>query len=200
VIGFVNNDIDVISRDWLTEMVSHAVRPDVGVVGAMLYYPNDTIQHAGVALGIGGVAGHMHKYLPRGTSGYVGRARLVQNVSAVTAACCLVRRSVYDEVGGLDERLAIAFNDIDFCLRVNAAGYRNVWTPYAELYHFESATRGADTRPESAVRFAQEVELMQRRFGRLLRDDPAYSPNLTLDTENLSLAFPPRARKPWASE
>lgn len=197
VIGLVNNDIDVIGGEWLAEMVSHAVRPDIGVVGALLYYPNNTIQHAGIALGIGGVAGHMHKHLPRGTSGYAGRARLVQNVSAVTAACCLVRKSVYEEVGGLDERLGVAFNDVDFCLRVSAAGYRNVLTPYAELYHFESATRGSDRGPKEAARLAHEAELMNRRFGDLLCHDPAYSPNLTLEREDLSLAFPSRALRPW---
>jgi GT2 family glycosyltransferase len=199
VVGLVNNDVDVIGAEWLAEMVSHAVRPEIGVVGAMLYYPNDTVQHAGVALGVGGVAGHMHKHMPRGTSGYVGRARLLQNVSAVTAACCLVRKSVYDEVGGLDERFEVAFNDVDFCLRVSEAGYRNLWTPYAELYHFESATRGSDRRPDEAARLAYETELMRRRFGDLIDHDPAYSPNLTRETEDLTLAFPPRAVRPWQS-
>ncbi|HEA1146475.1 TPA: glycosyltransferase family 2 protein, partial [Escherichia coli] len=144
IIGLVNNDIEVINPDWLTEMVSHCMRPEIGCVGAKLYYSNDTIQHGGVILGIGGVAGHSHKQYPRHHPGYFSRLLLTQNLSAVTAACLLIRKNIYEEVAGLDEEnLHVAFNDVDFCLKVREAGYRNLWTPYAELYHYESISRGA---------------------------------------------------------
>ena len=193
VLGLLNNDLEVISPDWLLEMVSHAVRPNIGAVGAKLWYPNDTLQHGGVILGLGGVAGHAHHNILRGMFGYFGRAKVVQNFSAVTAACLLVRKSIYEEVGGLNEpNLQVAFNDVDFCLRVREAGYRNIWTPYAELYHHESATRGFEDTPEKQARFAKEVKYMRQRWGDLLLNDPAYSPNLTLDHGDFSLAWPPR--------
>ena len=192
MIGFINNDVEVISEDWLSEMVSHAVRPEVGAVGARLWYPNDTLQHGGVILGLGGVASHAHRHLPRHQRGYFGRASLIQSFSAVTAACLLVRKEVYEEVGGFDEQLAVAFNDVDFCLRVHEAGYRNVWTPYAELYHHESATRGYDDTSEKWAIFKKEAQYMKKRWRNLLLNDPAYSPNLTLDYEDFSLAWPPR--------
>lgn len=192
VVGLVNNDIEAIGPDWLTEMVSHAVRPGVGCVGAMLYYPNDTVQHAGVILGFGGIAGHGHHAHPRGSLGYFGRLALVQDYSAVTAACLLVRREVYNEVGGLDESLKVAFNDVDFCLRVRAAGYRNVWTPAAELYHHESASRGHEDTPEKVARFESEILFMRNRWGDALDQDPAYNPNLSVNTTPFALAFPPR--------
>lgn len=194
VVGLVNNDIEVISPDWLGEMVGHALRPDVGAVGAMLYYPDDTIQHGGVILGIGGVANHAWLRMPRGHAGHGARALVAQNMSAVTGACLLVERGVYEAVGGLDERLAVAFNDIDFCLRLGEAGYWNTWTPFAELYHHESASRGLDESEEKRARFAREVEFMQARWGGLLGSDPAYNPNLTLEHAQHShaLAWPPR--------
>ncbi len=193
VIGLLNNDLEVINADWLEELVSQASRPGVGCVGAMLYYPNDAIQHAGVVIGLGGVAGHAFRDFPRGSEGKFNRARLVQNYSAVTAACLVVRRAVYVQVGGLDERdLAVAFNDIDFCLKVREAGYRNLWTPFAELYHHESASRGTDDTPEKEDRFRREVETMLRRWGPALSRDPAYNPNLTLELNDFSLASPPR--------
>ncbi|MBS4095582.1 MAG: glycosyltransferase [Sulfuricella sp.] len=191
VVALLNNDIEVITPDWLEEMVSHALRPEIGAVGARLWYPDDTLQHGGVIL-VGGVAGHAHKYLPRGSMGYSRRAVLIQDFSAVTAACLVVRKSVYEEIGGLDEVLAVAFNDVDFCLRLQAKGYRNLWTPYAELYHHESATRGFEDTPEKRARFAREVSRMKLMWGRLLVNDPAYNPNLTLDREDFSLAVPPR--------
>lgn len=195
IVGLVNNDIEVISPDWLFEMVSHAVRTDIGAVGARLWYPDDTLQHGGVILGIGGVAGHSHKKLKRGQFGYLGRAALIQNLSAVTAACLLIRKKVYEEVGGLNEvDLQVAFNDVDFCLRVREAGYRNLWTPYAELYHHESATRGFEDTPKKQARFAKEVSYMQERWGDCLLHDPAYSPNLTLLREDFGLAWPPQER------
>ncbi len=189
VVVLLNNDIEAITPDWLIELTSHALRPEVGAVGAMLYYPDDTIQHAGVVMGIGGVAGHVYRREPRGT---LGRAALLQSYSVVTAACLAIRRSVYDEVNGLDETFAVAFNDVDFCLRVRARGYRNVWTPFAELYHFESATRGSDETPEQRPRFLREVALMQERWGAQMLDDPAYNPNFSLQSETFGLAFPPR--------
>ncbi|MBE7537350.1 MAG: glycosyltransferase [Opitutaceae bacterium] len=192
IIGLLNNDLEVIHGDWLREMVSQVVRPAIGCVGAMLYYPNETIQHAGVIVGLGGVAGHGFRDYPRGTEGRFNRARLVQNYSSVTAACLLVRRSVFEQVGGLDEGLAVAFNDIDFCLNVQAAGYRNLWTPFAELYHHESASRGAEDTPEKHERFRREVETMLQRWKAQIEHDPAYNPNLTLELTDFSLAAPPR--------
>ena len=193
VVGLVNNDIEVISPDWLTEMVSHALRPEVGAVGARLWYSDDTLQHAGVVLGIHGVAGHVHRFLPRGDVGYRGRAALIQSFSAVTGACLVVRKALYEAVGGLNEvELQVACNDIDFCLRLREAGYRNIFTPYAELYHHESSSRGFDDTPIKQARSAKEVAYMHQRWGDALRNDPAYSPNLTLDAEDFSLAWPPR--------
>jgi GT2 family glycosyltransferase/glycosyltransferase involved in cell wall biosynthesis len=193
LVALVNNDIEVISSDWLAEMVSHALRPDVGAVGARLWYPDDTLQHAGVILGLGGVAGHAFTGLARGQLGYQGRAGLAQNLSAVTAACLVVKKSIFEAVGGLNEQdLAVAFNDVDFCLRVQEAGYRNVWTPFADLYHHESASRGYEDTPEKQQRFGKEVAYMHQRWGLLLQADPAYSPNLTLQADDFSYAWPPR--------
>ncbi len=189
----LNNDIEVISPDWLSSMVSIALQPNIGAVGARLWYPNDTLQHGGVIIGIGGIAGHAHKHLGKNNNGYFGRAVLIQSLSAVTGACLLVKKSIYQAVNGLNEKdLAVAFNDVDFCLRVRDAGYRNVWTPYAELYHHESATRGYEDNPIKQARFAAEVAYMKKRWGDQLLNDPAYSPNLTLEHEDFSLAWPPR--------
>ena len=204
VIGLVNNDIEVIGPDWLREMASQAVRSEVGAVGAMLYYPNDTIQHAGVVLGVHGVAAHAYGGMPRGYPGHGGRARVAQSVSAVTGACLLVRRELYQQVGGLDERLAVAFNDVDLCLRLREAGYRNIWTPFAELYHHESASRGSEDTDAKKKRFMGEVEFMMQRWGPLLTTDPAYNPNLSLRSLSCALAIPPRvgfkdARTPSAT-
>jgi len=193
IIGLINNDVEVINPDWLSEMVSHVLRPEVGAVGARLWYSDDTLQHAGVILGVHGIAGHAHRFLPRGNVGYCGRAALTQSFSAVTAACMLVRKAVYEEMGGLNEvELQVACNDVDFCLRLREAGYRNIWTPYAELYHHESASRGFDDTPEKQARSAKEVAYMQQRWGDALWTDPAYNPNLSLDNEDFTLAWPPR--------
>ncbi len=192
VVGLINNDIEVISPDWLSEMVSHALRPEVGAVGARLLYPNDTLQHGGVILGIGGVAGHAHKGLVSDQHGYFCRARLLQSFSAVTAACLVIRKDLYVKAGGFDEDLRVAYNDIDFCLRVREMGYRNIYTPYAELYHHESATRGYEDTPEKQFRLEQEAQFMKKRWGELLVNDPAYSPNLTLERQDFSFAWPPR--------
>jgi GT2 family glycosyltransferase len=201
LIALLNNDIEVIGPDWLSEMVAQALRPEVGAVGAKLHYPDGSLQHAGVIVGLGGVADHGHRYLPREEPGYFGRAQVVHNLSAVTAACLVVRRDVYLQVGGLDdEHLAVAFNDVDFCLRLRDAGYLNVWTPYAELIHHESVSRGAEDTPEKQAREASEIEFMTRRWGARLSRDPYYSPNLSLDSENFDLAWPPRGPKPWRSD
>jgi GT2 family glycosyltransferase len=188
----LNNDIEVISENWLTEMVAQASRDEVGAVGAMLYYPDDSIQHAGVILGVGGIANHAYAGQRRGHPGHGARALVTQNLSAITGACLVVRRSLYERLGGLDEALEVAFNDIDFCLRLQEAGYRNVWTPFAELYHHESASRGSDAEPEKAQRFLGEIQRMKRRWGSKLQRDPAYNPNLSLEDSNSGLAFPPR--------
>ena len=189
----MNNDIEIISPDWLEEMIGLASQPGVGAVGAQLWYPDDTAQHSGIIIGLGGVASHAHKHFPRNHPGYFGRAMLIQTLSAVTAACLVIKKSIYEEVGGLDEaNLTIAFNDVDFCLRVVKAGYRNVWTPYAEMYHHESASRGYEDTPEKQARFTKEVNYMRQRWGESLLSDPAYNPNLTLNSEDFSLAWPPR--------
>ncbi len=197
LILLLNDDTEVITPQWLEAMVEHAVRPEVGAVGARLLYPNNTLQHAGVILGLGhiadyphGVAGHSHKYLSAEQSGYFSRAVAIQNFSAVTAACLMTRREVFSQVGGLDsENLTVAFNDIDFCLKIREAGYLIVWTPYAELTHYESLSRGTeDSTPEKQARFQRELGYMLRRWSHRLANDPYYSPNLTLDHENFSIA------------
>ena len=182
----LNNDVEILSHDWLGEMVGEAIQPGVAACGAMLYYPDDTIQHAGVITGLGGYAGHSHKYHRRGASGYMFRLATVQDYSAVTAACLLVRTEVYDALNGLDEEFTVAFNDVDFCLRIREAGWRIAWTPYAELYHYESKSRGSDEKdPVKKARFDAERARLYARHGRenILRD-PYYSPSLSLDYED----------------
>src|SRR6185295_2398102 len=187
VVGFINDDIEVLSEDWLEQMLLLAEQDQVGCVGAKLVYPDRRIQHGGIVLGLYGLAGHAHRFARHDDPGYLGRLRSIQNVSAVTAACLLVRRCVFDEVGGFDEGLAVAFNDVDFCLRVRAAGYLNVWTPFAELIHHESVSRGRDLSPAKSRRFADEYATMQQRWGMELLNDPYYSPHLTYDREDFSL-------------
>ncbi|WP_350601383.1 glycosyltransferase [Pseudomonas sp. 65/3-MNA-CIBAN-0223] len=194
LIGLINNDIEIITPEWLDEMVSIALQPNVGAVGARLWYPDNRLQHGGVIIGVGGVAGHSHKYLPKGDYGYFCRAGLIQEFSAVTAACLIIKKSTFDQVDGLDgEHLKIAFNDVDFCLRVQEAGYINVWTPFAEMYHHESATRGQEDTPEKQQRFMKEITYVQARWPNIQRDY-AYNPNLTLDHEDFGLAWPPRVK------
>ena len=179
-------NFEVINGDWLTQMVGECSQPGVGLCGAMLYYPDDTIQHAGIITGLGGYAGHSHKYHKRGGSGYMFRLATVQDFSAVTAACLLVRTAVYDELHGLDEEFTVAYNDVDFCLRVRDAGWRIVWTPYAELYHYESKSRGSDENdPAKKARFDAEHERLYAVHGREnILHDPYYSPSLSLDYED----------------
>ena len=191
IICLLNNDTEVIEADWLTEMVSHAIRREVGAVGAKLLYPNGSVQHAGIILGIGGVAGHAHKHFPGNHYGYFARAVLTQNVSAVTGACLVVRKKLYDEVGGLDGvHFPVAFNDVDFCLRLLEKGYRNVFTPFAVLYHHESISRGYENSLTKNVRFQKEALAMKSRWREVLSDDPAYNRNLTLTAENFDLRWP----------
>lgn len=188
IVGLINNDIEVISPEWLTEMVSHANRDDIGCVGAMLYYSNDTVQHAGIVIGMGGVAGHTHKHASCGDNGYQNGLQVVQNTSAVTGACLLVKKSIFDTLGGLNEvDLKVAYNDVDFCLRVQELGYRNLWTPFAELYHHESASRGSDDTPANKERFLKEVEYMRKTWGTDTYKDPYYSVNLTLESDDMSI-------------
>jgi glycosyltransferase involved in cell wall biosynthesis len=199
ILCLLNNDIEVIAPDWLDEMVGHAARPETGAVGAKLLYADGSVQHAGVILGVGGVAGHAFKRRAATEHGYFSRAVVGQEVSAVTGACLVVRREVFEEVGGLNQdQLKVAFNDVDFCLRVARAGYRNYWTPYALLRHHESKSRGYEDTPERVARFQAEIAYMRSTWLPFLEADPAYSPNLTVASEDFGFAHPPRVRRPWA--
>jgi len=193
-LALLNNDLEVISPDWLEEMVSIATQSGVGAVGAKLWYPNKTLQHGGVILGLGGIAGHAHLKIHKDDSGYFGRAAIISSYSAVTGACLVVKKSTYELVGGLNEHdLTVAFNDIDFCLRLKKLGLRNIWTPYAEFFHYESATRGRDDSPEKIERFKKEISFMQNTYSEIIANDPAYSPKLSLSyDEDFALAWPPR--------
>lgn len=185
---FLNNDIEIITSGWLEEMLSFAQLEMIGAVGSKLYYPDNTIQHAGVILGIGGVAGHSHKYFDKEEAGYFARLDIIQNVSAVTAACLMVKKFIFEQVGRFDENnLAVAFNDIDFCLRVREKGYLNLYTPYCEAYHHESVTRGAEDDEQKIQRFNREIAYMQKRHGKLLKNDPYYNINLSLTHEDFRL-------------
>jgi GT2 family glycosyltransferase len=179
---FLNNDVEVITPDWLEAMLEHAQRPSVGAVGARLLYPNGTIQHAGVLMGVGGTANHAFRTFPGDSPGYFGFASVVRNYSAVTGACMMTRKALFDEVGGFDEELPVAFNDIDFCLRLLKHGLLVVYTPHAALYHFESASRGS-LHPMKAETF------MAERWGDAVKIDRYYNPNLTLHYEDFRLRF-----------
>lgn len=195
----LNNDTEVIDADWLVEMVRWALRPTVGAVGAKLLYPDDTIQHAGIVLGLGGLAGHGHLHEPAAATGYFSRLALTHEVGAVTGACLLTWRSTWEMLGGLDENLAVAFNDVDYCLRVrHEAGQRIIWTPHARLYHHESVSRGAEDDPIKVARFNTEVDRVLSRWADELDLDPAYSPNLTLEGDAFTLVRQPRVAPPWA--
>lgn len=185
----LNNDIEILTPQWIEAMLEFSQRADVGCVGAKLYYPNNTLQHAGVIIGLGGVAGHSHKHFAKDSSGYFHRLDIVQNLSAVTAACLMIKRSIYEELGGLDENnLKVAFNDVDFCLRTLEHGYLNVFTPYCEAYHHESISRGYEDNAEKIERSNSEIAYMKLRHSSILeRGDSYYNKNLTLDREDFSL-------------
>jgi len=187
----LNNDIEVIEPTWLEAMLEHSQRDEIGCVGAKLYYPNDTIQHAGVIIGLGGYAGHSHKMYPRDNPGYFNRLNAIQNLSAVTAACLMIKKRIYQEVEGMDEvNFKVAYNDVDFCLRVLEKGYINLFTPYAQMYHHESISRGYETTPEKIARFQTEKEALSQRHKHILtQGDPYYNPNLTQDKEDFSLCL-----------
>lgn len=181
----LNNDTEIITPDWIQEMLMFAQRSDVGAVGAKLYYPNNTIQHAGVGIGLLRIAGHYFRGVNRYHTGYMGRLLYVQNVSAVTAACVMISRDVFHKMGGFDENFVVAFNDIDLCMRIRRAGYLVVWTPFAELYHYESISRGANDTLEKQKRHELEVTLFEQRWkNELMAGDPYYNPNFSLDRED----------------
>ncbi|GMG88735.1 hypothetical protein MNKW57_30560 [Biformimicrobium ophioploci] len=187
-IVLLNNDVEVISPDWLSIMLGQAAREEVGCVGANLFFPDDTHQHAGVIVGYGGVAGHAHKFFERGHRGYMNRLICTQNYSAVTAACLLISKKKFLELGGLDEvNLTVAFNDVDLCLKAAAKGYLNVWVPGAMLYHHESVSRGSDKFGEAKIRFLNEIAFMKSRWITDKFEDRAYNRNLTLKREDFSL-------------
>ena len=185
---FLNNDTEVITEDWIQELLGICQRQGTGAVGARLYYGDHTIQHAGTVIGIGGIAGHMFVNLPGERTGYMHKAALIQDLSAVTAACMLVKREAFEEVGGFEEQLSVAFNDVDLCLRLREKGYLVVYDPYAELYHYESKSRGAEDSKEKVRRFQSEIEFMRCRWEKLLKaGDPYYNKNLSLTKWNYSL-------------
>lgn len=185
---FLNNDVEILTPDWMEEMLQNCQQEDVAAVGAKLYYPDDTIQHAGVVLGLGGIAGHIMCRASREDPGYFGRMISVQEISAVTAACMMVKKSDFDAVGGLDETFQVAFNDIDLCMKFRAAGKKIIFTPYAELYHYESKSRGLEDTPEKQFRFDKEVKRFQEKWAQQLEmGDPYYSPNLSVTEGDCSL-------------
>ncbi|MBX7172213.1 MAG: glycosyltransferase family 2 protein [Pyrinomonadaceae bacterium] len=185
---FLNNDTEVISNEWLDSMIEHAIRSEVGAVGARLLYFNDTVQHAGIITGISQIAGHSHKYYSSNHSGYFNRAKTIQNVSAVTGACLMVKAETFKSLKGFDEKnLPVAFNDIDLCLRIRQKNLLIVYTPFAELYHYESASRGSDQTLKNNPRFQKELNYMLEKWGKILAKDPYYNPNLTLEREDFSM-------------
>lgn len=197
---FLNNDTQVIDPRWLTEMVRHVLRKGVGVVGAKLFYPNDTLQHAGVIVGKHGIAGHALAGLPRGRAGYFGRALLTQELSSVTAACMVTKRHVFEAVSGFDEKaFVIAFNDVDYCLKVRTSGWRVIWAAEAQLYHHESVTVGPPDSPGRVEQFGRESRAFFQRWRRIVHNDPFYNPNLSLQND-YELGNPPRVKKPWAGK
>ena len=197
----LNNDTEVIDPEWLSVMVGWILQDNVGAVGAKLLYPSGRIQHAGVLLGLGGLAGHGHIREPRYATGYFNRLVVSHEVGAATAACLLTRRSTWEELGGLEEDLAVAFNDVDYCMRVrHVAKQRIIWTPDATLYHHESISRGYEDDPVKVARFNNEVEYALDRWADVLGEDPAYSPNLTLEHTSFTIASHPRMTPPWAAD
>ena len=183
----LNNDTEVIAPEWMEAMLGQARRPQVGAVGALLLYGDGTVQHAGVVLGILGLAGHAHRFLPGNTTGYHGGLELDTNYLAVTGACLMVEKRKYHEAGGLDESLAVSYNDVDLCLKLHRAGYRNVFVPRARLYHYESKSRGGDDTPAKVARAMEEVGTIRKRWPECAARDPYYNPNLTVDAEDFGL-------------
>ncbi|MCD7766823.1 MAG: glycosyltransferase family 2 protein [Lachnospiraceae bacterium] len=180
----LNNDTEVITPSWMEEMLMYGQRPDVACVGAKLYYGDDTVQHAGIVIGLGAdrAAGHSHYGFDRNAVGYMGRLCYAQDVSAVTGACLLIKKSIYEELGGMDERFAVAYNDVDLCLKAREKGFLNVFTPFSELYHYESRSRGYEESEERKKRFAQEAALFKEKWADVIRaGDPYYSPYFSLD-------------------
>ncbi|NEP01149.1 MAG: glycosyltransferase [Symploca sp. SIO2E9] len=186
---FLNNDTEVVTPDWINAMLEQAQRSSVGAVGALLLYPDNTIQHAGIVAGIGGVAGHSHKYFKVGSPGYFSHINTVNNFSAVTAACLMCRREIFEKVGGFEEELSVAFNDVDFCLKLVEKGYRNLYLPHVVLYHYESKSRGNDNSPSKLSRSLKEIEYMQNKWEYIIAHDPCYNPNLTRKIENYSIGI-----------
>lgn len=185
---FLNNDVTIITPEWMSEMLGMCGRPEVGAVGVKLIYPDNTIQHAGCVVGIGGIAGHMFVDMPAERTGYLHKASILQDMSAVTAACMMVKKSVFEQVEGFTEKLAVAFNDVDLCLKINRAGYLVVYDPYAKLYHMESKTRGAEDNKAKVRRFQTEIEYMRCNWLDILKNgDPYYNKNLSLTKWNYSL-------------
>jgi GT2 family glycosyltransferase len=199
VIILLNNDIEVIHPDWLRELVCRAIRPDVGVVGSKLLYRDGRLQHGGVVLEPGPTVVHLMRFAGSGDPGPFGELAVARDVSAVTGACLAIRRAVFDEIGGLDaEAFPVAFNDIDLCFRARAHGYRVIWTPHAELFHLESATRGYEDTPEKQARLLSELHELVRVWGAMTEEDPFLNPNLHLDFGGgVSFASPPRRVRPW---
>jgi GT2 family glycosyltransferase len=191
ILCLLNDDTKIITPNWLERLVARALLPDVGAVGAMMYYPDETIQHVGVILGLGGVAGHALHGAPRGIAGYFSRACLEQDLSCVTAGCLAIRRDLFLALGGFNEQFRIAYNDVDFCLRLRAAGWRIIWTPTVELYHRESASVGKPDSRDRRDEYTKAVRLIRKLWGPALDSDPFYNPNLSL-RKAFNLAFPPR--------
>jgi len=185
----LNNDVEIITWDWIEALLEHSQRPDIGVVGGKLFYDNNTIQHAGIIVGIGGYAGHPHKHFGARRAGYFNRAHIQHNLSAVTGAFMMVRKAVYDSVGGFNEdEFKVACNDVDFCLRVRETGLNNIFTPYAAGYHYESSSRGYEDTPEKQQRFEREKKAFSERHAVILASgDPYYNPNLSLDNEHFGI-------------
>ena len=188
----LNNDVEITDPHWLTKLVAVIGQEDTGVVGARLLFPSGQLQHAGVVLGIGGVAGHPFSYKPGDAPTYMDRARIMHELSAVTGACLLTTRALFNQLDGLDETLSVAFNDVDYCLKVRTLGKKVIYAPQVELVHHESASRGKDDTVEKKTRFAAEIKYMRDKWPSWLDHDPAYNPNLTLHSDGFSLADPPR--------
>ena len=189
LVVLLNDDVEVISEGWLEEMAGQAQRQSIGAVGAFLFYPDRTLQHAGLILGIVGPANNVHRYAREDSPGYFGRLLIVANYAAVTGACLMVKKQLFMEAGGLDEDLAVAYNDVDFCLRLLKMGYRNVVLPQVKLFHHESRSRGSDRTVQNRFRLSHEAGIIKKRWEPMIQNDPYYNPNLTRDREDFTLGF-----------